>query len=67
MISTTYIAAGVSFLVFALPAVGIQVTDEGSLTEFVTQVVGVASILYTFYGRYRAGGIDAFGLRKTSE
>lgn len=65
--STTYIATIVAFLSFGLPFLGIQVVDEGSLTEFITQLVGVGAILYSFYGRYRAGGIDALGLRKTSD
>jgi hypothetical protein len=66
-ISSTYVAAFVSFLVFALPALGFEVIDEGTLTSAITQLVGVGSILYTFYGRYRAGGIDAFGMRKKAE
>jgi hypothetical protein len=67
MISTTYIAGIVSFLVFVLPVLGFDVIDQGTLTATVTQVAGVAAVLYSFYGRYRAGGISAFGFRKTSE
>lgn len=62
--SSTYISAIISFLVFALPSIGIQVVDEGTLASTITQIVGVVAILYTFVGRYRAGGISAFGLRK---
>lgn len=61
--STTYIATAVSVLVFVLPVLGIQIIDEGSLAKSITEIVGVIAVAYTFYGRYKAGGIDAFGLR----
>jgi len=65
--SSTYLAGIVSFLVFALPVLGFDVIDEGTLAETVTQLVGVGAVLYSFYGRFRAGGISAFGFRKTTE
>lgn len=61
--STTFIANIVAILAFVLPTVGIQVVDENTLLEIVTQTAGVVSVLYIFYGRYKAGGINAFGLR----
>ena len=61
--STTYIATIVAFLSLGLPAFGITIADEGSLTDNVTKIVGVVSTLWILYGRYRAGGINAFGLR----
>jgi Flp pilus assembly protein protease CpaA len=62
-ISTTFIANTVAVLVFVLPAIGIQIVDEGTLLETITQIAGIASTLYVFYGRYKAGGINAFGVR----
>ncbi len=63
-LSTTYIANIVSVLVFVLPVLGINVVDEGSFTQTVTQIAGVVTVAYVFYGRYKAGGISAFGIKK---
>lgn len=63
-ISTTYIAAIVSVIVFVLPIFGLDVADEGTVTNIVTNIAGVISSLWVFYGRYKAGGINAFGLKK---
>ena len=62
--SSTYISVLVSLLTLGLPVFGIQVSDDGTLTETITQLVGIGALLYAFYGRYKAGGINAFGLRK---
>lgn len=62
--STTFVAAAVAFLTLALPVFGFEVINQQTFAGDISQLVGVASILYTFYGRYRAGGINAFGLRK---
>ena len=62
--STTYISVLVSFLTLGLPILGLEVANEGTLTKSITELVGVAALLYAFYGRYKAGGINAFGLRK---
>ena len=62
-ISTTYIANIVAMLVFVLPVVGIDVVDEQTLFGVVTTTAGVVSVLYVFYGRYKAGGLNAFGIR----
>ena len=63
-ISTTYIAAIVSIIVFVLPLFGLDVADEGTITNVITNVVGTISSLYIFYGRYKAKGITAFGIKK---
>ena len=62
--SSTYIAVSVSFLTLALPILGIEVIDQKSIVKTISDLVGVGALLYAFYGRYRAGGITAFGLRK---
>ena len=62
--STTYAAVIVSSLVFILPMIGINVISEETLLKSLTELVGALAILYTFYGRFRAGGITKFGLRK---
>lgn len=66
-ISTTYIAGIVSVIVFVLPLFGFEIADEGTLTDLVTQIVGTFSTLYVFIGRYHAGGINAFGIRKADK
>lgn len=62
--STTYISNAVALATLVLPLFGLQIADQGTLTDTVTKLMGIAAILYTFYGRYRAGDISAFGLRK---
>ena len=62
--STTYIAILVSLLTLAFPAVGVVVVDQDTLTKAVMDLVGVGALIYALYGRYKAGGISAFGLRK---
>ena len=62
--STTYLSTFISFVAFGLPFFGIEVTNEETLGNTIQQIVGVCAILYTFYGRWRVGGISAFGLRK---
>ena len=61
--STTYISTIVAFIVFALPLFGLQVTNEDTIEEIVSQIVGVGALLYTFYGRYKAKGITAWGIK----
>lgn len=63
--STTYIATIVSFLTLALPTLGIEVVERETLIGAITTLVGVISTIYIFIGRYRAGGINVFGLRKS--
>ena len=62
--STTYIAALVNVLVFVLPAIGVHVVDTNALTQGIVTVAGVVATAWIFYGRFRAGGITAIGLRK---
>lgn len=62
--SSTYIAGFVSLLTLGLPAIGIEIADEETLRGVITDLVGIASLIYIFIGRYRAGGINAFGIRK---
>ena len=61
-VSTTYVAGIVTVLTLVLPLFGIEVDDKGLLTSTATQIMGILSIGYMFYGRYKAGGINAFGL-----
>lgn len=63
-LSTTYIGAVVAVIGLVLPIFGFGIGDSGTLTQTLTELAGVAGVLYTFYGRYRAGGISAFGLKK---
>lgn len=60
--STTYIAAIVAFLTTMAQMFGWTV-DSGALVQTITDGAQVLSILYIFYGRYKAGGISAFGFR----
>lgn len=62
--STTYIANIVAILVFVLPHFGITIADPNTLTGIFTSVAGAIAAIWVFYGRYRAGGISIFGLRK---
>jgi len=43
---------------------GFEVADEGTITNVITNVIGTISSLYIFYGRYKAKGISAFGIKK---
>ena len=61
--STTYIANIVTFLTLVLPVFGVHIVDTDAFTTGIMQVVGVLSTAYVFYGRYKAGGINIFGLR----
>jgi len=63
-ISSTYIAGAVSVIIFVLPMIGLDIADEGTLTNTVTGIVGFLSAIWVFVGRYRAGGISAFGIKK---
>lgn len=61
--STTYIAQFVQFAAIALTFLGINVGSDALMTT-ITTIVTIVSGLYVFYGRYKAGGITAFGTRK---
>lgn len=63
MISTTYIANIISTLVFVFPLFGLEVVDPGSLADGIAKIAAIITTLYVFIGRYRAGGINAFGFR----
>lgn len=63
-ISTTYIAGIISMLVFVLPMFGFEIVEKDTLTALVTNIFGAVGATYVLYGRYKAGGINAFGLRK---
>lgn len=62
--SSTYIANIIGILTLVLPAVGIHIANPDTLAGDILTIVGIASTLYIFIGRYRAGGIGAFGFRK---
>lgn len=59
--SLTYIAAISSFLVTinVLTTAEAQVLNDGLLA-----LVSLGTLLVTLYGRWRAGGVNMFGLRK---
>lgn len=61
--STTYVSNIVAILAFVSPMVGIHVIDQNVLGASIQALVGVLALAYTFYGRYKAGGINAFGIR----
>lgn len=61
--STTYIAGIVGLVSTVAPLFGWTVGTE-ELTKVITEILAIGSLLYVFYGRYRAGGISAFGFRK---
>jgi hypothetical protein len=63
-ISTTYIAGIVSIFTLVLPIFGLEIAEKETLTELMTQVIGAVGAVYVLYGRYKAGGVNAFGLRK---
>jgi hypothetical protein len=62
--SSTYIANIVALLALGLPVLGFEVVEEETLTQLIVGVVGFVALVYNFYGRYKAGGITAFGVRK---
>lgn len=62
MISTTYIAALVAFITTLANLLGWTV-DAGALVQTITDGAQLFAIAYVFYGRYKAGGINAFGLK----
>lgn len=62
--SRTYIANFVTLLTLVIPLFGWHITNPDNLTNAILAVVGVISTLYVFYGRYKAGGISAFGFKK---
>lgn len=60
--SLTYTARIVSFIVAGSVIFGFDV-DQGHLTEVVQAGLIITSEVVTLYGRYRAGGINWFGLK----
>jgi hypothetical protein len=62
--STTYVAGIVSVVAFVLPLLGFDVSDTALLNKTVVEIVGAVSAIYIFIGRYKAGGISAFGFKK---
>jgi len=65
--SKTYIAGIVSIIAFVLPLFGLDIANEGTVNNLVTNIAGAIGAIYVFIGRYKAGGITAFGLRKTED
>lgn len=63
-VSTTYIAGIIAVISFVLPLVGYDVADAGLLKSSTQELIGALAVLYTFYGRWKAGGINKFGIRK---
>lgn len=61
--STTYIAAFVGVVSVVCQLFGYTV-ETPELTKTLTEVVTLGTLAYVFYGRYKAGGISAFGIKK---
>lgn len=58
--SLTYIAAIVQFLV----VLGLITQEEAqTLSDGVVAVVSLITLFVTLWGRFRAGGVDIFGIR----
>jgi len=58
--SLTYISAIANFLIL----LGVLSQEEATvLSEGLVAVVSLVALLVTLYGRYRAGGVDIFGIR----
>ncbi|HXK31141.1 MAG TPA: hypothetical protein VJZ94_00065 [Candidatus Paceibacterota bacterium] len=64
--STTYIAALVGLVSTVASLFGWTVGTE-ELTRSITDIIAIGSLIYVFYGRFKAGGISAFGFRKASK
>ena len=62
-ISTTYVAAFIAAVAGIAPMFGWEVNAE-IFSANVQELIAGLAILYTFYGRFKAGGVTAFGLRK---
>lgn len=41
-----------------------EVFSEGEIVQVVEFIVGIASVITVWYGRYKAGGITLLGFRK---
>lgn len=65
MLSQTYIAVAVGFLSATLPKFGVEVGSE-ELTTTLSLVGTVVATVWALWGRYRAGGVSAFGLKKSN-
>jgi len=62
--STTYASNIIAILALGLPVLGFEVVDRDTLAGIISALIGVAALVYNFYGRFKAGGITAFGIRK---
>jgi hypothetical protein len=60
--SQTYIANFAQILSWVLTIIGVQVGVDPLVTT-ITTIAAVVTGIFVFIGRYRAGGIDAFGKR----
>lgn len=65
--STTYIAGIISIITLVLPIFGLEIADKETFAGLVTSIVGACSTAYIFIGRYKAGGINTFGIKKVTK
>ena len=61
--SLTYVSFSVVVLTYILPKLGVNITAD-ALSSTITTIVQIVAGILVFYGRYRAGGVTALGLRK---
>ena len=61
--SLTYISFAVEILTYLLPKLGINLSGD-AITVTITTLVQVVAGIGVFYGRYRAGGISALGVKQ---
>lgn len=62
--SQIYIAALIALLSGILPVFGFQITDSGTLSALILNLVTFASGSWALYRRVRAGDINALGIKK---
>lgn len=62
--STTYLANLFPLVAFVLPFFGVQIVDPDTFEAFLLGLAGALGTLYVFWGRFKAGGLTAIGLRK---
>ena len=61
--SKTYIATTVAIALPLMHAMGLDL-NATTLTTTITTIMQIVAWAGVFYGRFKAGGINAFGLRK---
>ena len=63
--SKSVVGALIALVAFFLSKYGGFTENEAAIV--ILNVMQVAGVLFAWYGRYKAGGINIFGWRKTTE